>query len=196
MQPDDKMSGTKSDLLVKKHSVVSGIKKEVEDKHSRTNEPNRKANMVEDTDKNIDVMNHGDEVESMKPNMKESDTESDLLKAHPNVIGIKEEDEDEHSGKKETDRESNFAGDTDANIGDMIIGEIVEGMQHDIKGSDTKANLLEEAHSIVIDTIEEVEDKHSGAEEPNQKSELEIITSWGMNPSPYLQQYAPTLLGM
>ena len=79
--------------------MVIGIKKEVEDKHSRTNEPNRKANMVEDTDKNIDVMNHGDEVESMKPNMKESDTESDLLKAHPNVISIKEEDEDEHSEK-------------------------------------------------------------------------------------------------
>ena len=65
MQPDDKESGTKSDLLVKNHSVVIGIKEEVEDKHSRTNKPDLKANMVEGTNKNIDVMNHGDEVESM-----------------------------------------------------------------------------------------------------------------------------------
>ena len=134
---------------------------------------------------NIDVMNHGDEVESMQPNIEEPDTESGLLaKTHPIVIGIKEEDEEGHSGKKETDRESDFAGDTDANIGDMIIGEIVEGGQPDIKGSDTKANLLEEAHSIVIDIIDEVEDKHSGTEEPNQKSELEITTSSGNESKP------------
>ena len=88
MQPDDKRSGTKSELLVENHSVVIGIKEEVEDKHSGTNEPDRKANMVEGTDTNIDVMNHGDEVEGMQPDIKESDTESDLLvKAHPNVIG-------------------------------------------------------------------------------------------------------------
>ena len=45
--------------------------------------------------------------------LEESDTESDLLvKTHPNVIGIKEEDEDEHSGAKEPDQESNFVEDT------------------------------------------------------------------------------------
>ena len=37
MQPDDNKSDTKSDLLVKNHSVAIGIKEEVEDKYSRTN---------------------------------------------------------------------------------------------------------------------------------------------------------------
>ena len=118
--------------------------------------------MVEGTNKNIDVMNHGDEVESMKPNMKESDTESNLLKAQPNAIGIKEEDKDEYSGKKETDRESNFVRNTDANIGDMIIGEIVEGIQPDIKESDTESDLLVKTHPNVIGIKEEDEDEHSG----------------------------------
>ena len=46
MQPNDKKSGTKSDLLVQNQSVVNGIKEEVEDKHSGTKKPDRKSNIV------------------------------------------------------------------------------------------------------------------------------------------------------
>ena len=120
IQPDDKRSGTKSELLVENHSVVIGIKEEVEDKHSGTKKPDRKSNIVEDTDTNIDVMNHGEKVEGMQPDINESDTKSDLLvKAHSNVIGIKEEVEDKHSGANEPDRKSNIVEDTDMNIDDM-----------------------------------------------------------------------------
>ena len=97
MQPDDKETGTKSDLSLKNHSVVTCIKKEVEENHSKTSEPDREAKMV-----NIDVQNHGVEVENMQPNRKVPDTESDLLeKTHPIGICIKEEDENEHPGPKE-----------------------------------------------------------------------------------------------
>ena len=96
MKPDDKKSGKKSDLLVKNHAVVIGIKEEVEIKHSKTNEPDREANIVDGTNNNIDVMNHEDEVESMQSNIEGKDTESNLLEnTHPNVISIKEKDEDE-----------------------------------------------------------------------------------------------------
>ena len=79
---------------------------------------------------------------------------------HPNVISIKEKDEDERSGEREQDRESNFVEDADTNIDDKDIGEMVEGMQPDIKESDTKADLLIEAYPIVINIIEEVVEEH------------------------------------
>ena len=185
MKPDDKESGKKSDLLVKNHAVVIGIKEEVEIKHSKTNEPDREANIVDGTNNNIDVMNHEDEVESMQPNIEEKDTESNLLEnTHPNVISIKEKDEDERSGEREQDRESNFVEDADTNIDDKDIGEMVECMQPDIKESDTKADLLVKVHSIVIDIIEEVVDEHSETKEPIQKSEIKNITSWRDVPKP------------
>ena len=187
MKPDDKESGKKSDLLVKNHAVVIGIKEEVEIKHSKTNEPDREANIVDGTNNNIDVMNHEDEVESMQPNIEGTDTESNLLEnTHPNVISIKEKDEDERSGETEQDRESNFVEDADTNIDDKDIGEMVEGMQPDIKESDTKADLLVKVHSIVIDIIEEVVDEHSETKEPIQKSEIKNITSWRDVPKPLI----------
>ena len=110
---------------------------------------------------NIDVMNQGDKVESMQPNIEEPDTESGLLaKSHPIVIGIKEEDEGEYPGAKEPYRESDFDGDTNTNVDDKNDGEMVEGLQPEIKESDTKADLVEEAHSIIINMIEEVVDEH------------------------------------
>ena len=185
MKPDDKESGKKSDLLVKNHAVVIGIKEEVEIKHSKTNAPDREANIVDGTNDNIDVMNHEDEVESMQLNIEGTDTESNLLEnTHPNVISIKEKDEDERSGEREQDRESNFVEDADTNIDDKDIGEMVEGMQPDIKESDTKADLLVKVHSIVIDIIEEVVDEHSETKEPIQKSEIKNITSRRDVPKP------------
>ena len=86
--------------------------------------------------------------------------------------------------EKEPDRDSNSVEDTDANIDDMNNGEMVEGMQPDIKESDTKADLLVEAHSIVINIIEEVVDEHSETKEPIQKSEIKNITSWRDVPKP------------
>ena len=114
VQSVDQESGTKSDVLVENRSVVISIKKEVEEKHSKPSEPDQEAQIM-----NIDVMNQGDKVESMQPNIEEPDTESGLLaKSHPIVIGIKEEDEGEHPGAKESYRESDFDGDTNTNVDD------------------------------------------------------------------------------
>ena len=58
------------------------------------------------------------------------------------------------------------------NIDDMNQGEMVEGMQHDVKRSDTKSDLLVENHFVVTGQKDEIEGKHSGRKEPDQKSNL------------------------
>ena len=66
---------------------------------------------------NIDDMNQGEMVEGTQPDIKESDTKSDLLvETHSIVISINEEVEDKHSGTKEPDRKSYIVEDTDINI--------------------------------------------------------------------------------
>ena len=157
MKPDDKESGKKSDLLVKNHAVVIGIKEEVEIKHSKTNEPDREANIVDGTNNNIDVMNHEDEVESMQPNIEGTDTESNLLEnTHPNVISIKEKDDDERSGEREQDRESNFVEDADTNIDDKDIGEMVKVVVSNILLLSVMLKIVkhESAHFVILEVVD------------------------------------------
>ena len=124
---------------------------ESEGKYSGTNEPNWKANLLEDTSMNIDVMNQGKMIESMLPDVERSDTKSDLLvENHFVVTGQKDEIEGKHSGRKELDRKFNLSKDNNMNIDDMNQGDMVEGIQPDIKRLNTKIDLSIEIHSVGI----------------------------------------------
>ena len=64
MQPDVERSDTEPDPLVGTQSGVINEMEESEGKHSGTDEPNWKSNLLEDTSMNIDDMNQGEMVKA------------------------------------------------------------------------------------------------------------------------------------
>ena len=185
MQPDVERSDTEPDPLAKTQPGVINRMKESGGKHSGSNEPNWKSNLLEDISIEIDDMSQGKMIVSILPDVERSDTKSDLLaENHCIVTGQKGEIEGNHSERTGPHHTAILSKDNRMNSDDMKQEDMVEEIcsvditqGKVITGKYTRIEKPDRASILLVNTqaIDEIENYKHTLEEIDTRSFLSGI---------------------